>query len=132
MATAHSTTKRSTGSSDQSLDSVGKGVVDAAQRAKVPALVGGCAAAGLAAGAVLGSKLSAHRRPRMLGLPMPRSSELKSSAKQAARAGRWVADMQADVRAVREQAEQSRRQSPIEVLLSGLTSRRLPRHGGER
>ena len=76
---------------------------------------------------MLGSRLRAHRRPQLLGLPLPRGSELKSGAKQAARAGRWVADMQADVRAVREQAEQSRRQSPIEVLLTGLTSRRLPR-----
>ena len=99
------------------------------QRAKGPALAGGVAVAGLAAGTVLGSRLRAHRRPRVLGLPLPRGSELKTGAKQAVRAGRWVAEMQADVRAVRAQAEQSRRQSPIEVLLSGLTSRRLPRHG---
>jgi hypothetical protein len=93
------------------------------------ALAGGAAVAGLAAGTVLGSKLRAQRRRRLLGLPLPRTSEISASAKQAARAGRWVADMQADVRAVRAQAEQSRRQSPIEVLLSGLTTRRLPRRG---
>jgi hypothetical protein len=33
----------------------------------------------------------------------------------------------ADVNLLREQAQQARRQSPIEVLLSGLTSRTLPR-----
>jgi hypothetical protein len=54
---------------------------------------------------------------------MPRGSELRS-------AGRWALQTQQDVRALRAQAEQSRRQSPIEVLLSGLTSRRLPRHKG--
>lgn len=101
----------------------------AAQRAKGPALASGAAVAGLAAGTVLGAKLRARRRPHVLGMPMPRGSELKSGFEQAARAGRWVAGMQADVRAVRAQAEQSRRQSPIEVLLSALTSRRLPRHG---
>jgi hypothetical protein len=127
MATGKTSTKR-TGSSRRSNGSGTKALADAAQRAKGPALASGVAVAGLAAGTVLGSKLRAHRRPHLLGLPMPRGSELKSGAKQAVRAGRWVAEMQADVRAVRAQAEQSRRQSPIEVLLSGLTSRRLPRH----
>jgi hypothetical protein len=129
MAKSQTTTKRSTGSSRQSNGPATRALADAAQRAKGPALASGVAVAGLAAGTVLGSKLRAHRRPHMFGLPMPRASELKSGAVQAARAGRWVAQMQADVRAVRAQAEQSRHQSPIEVLLSGLTSRRLPRHG---
>jgi hypothetical protein len=43
------------------------------------------------------------------------------------RAGRWLYEVQTDVRLLREQAAQSRRQSPVEVLLSGLTSRTLPR-----
>jgi hypothetical protein len=103
--------------------------VEAAQRAKGAAFAGGLAAAGLAVGTVIGSKRRARRRRRILGLPMPRASELKSGAERAIRSGRWVTDMQRDVRAVREQAEQSRRQSPVEVLLTGLTSRRLPRHG---
>ena len=92
------------------------------------ARAGGAAAAGLAAGTLIGATLRAHRRPRVLGLPMPRGSELRSGAERAIRSGRWVVDLQRDVRAVREQAEQSRRQSPVEVVLSALTSRRLPRH----
>jgi hypothetical protein len=101
-----------------------------AKNAKGPFAAAGGAAVGLAAGMVLGSKLlHANRRSHVLGVPLPRGSELKSGAKHAARAGQWVADMQADIRAVRAQAEDSRRQSPIEVLLAGLTSRRLPRHG---
>jgi hypothetical protein len=99
-----------------------------AKKAKGPAAAAGAAAVGLAAGTVLGSKLQANRRSHVLGIPLPRGSELKSGAKHAARAGQWIAEMQADIRAVRAQAEDSRRQSPIEVLLSGLTSRRLPRH----
>ena len=110
------------------VDKVTGTVGTAAKKAKAPLVAGGAAAAGLAAGTVLGSKLRANRRSHVLGVPLPRRSELKSGAKHAARAGQWVAGMQADVRAVRAQAEQSQRQSPIEVLLSGLTSRRLPRH----
>jgi hypothetical protein len=125
MATTTTTTKRRTGSSTQANRPKTKALGDAAQRAKGPALAG--AVAGLAAGAVLGSKLRAHRRPRVLGLPMPRFSELTSGARHAVRAGRWLAELQGDVRAVRAQAAQSRRQSPIEVLLTGLTARRLPR-----
>jgi hypothetical protein len=128
MTTAQKRTKRRTGESRHTSGSPAKAVADAAQRAKGPALASGMAVAGLAAGTVLGSKLRAQRRPHVLGLPMPRGSELKSGARQVARAGRWASDMQADVRAVRAQAQQSRRQSPIEVLLSALTSRRLPRH----
>lgn len=130
MATTQTRTNRRTGSSRKSTASPTKQLTDSAQRAKRPALAGGIAVAGLAAGTVLGSKLRARRRSHVLGLPVPRGSELKSGAKQVVRAGRWAADMQSDVRAVRAQAQQSRRQSPIEVLLSGLTSRRLPRRDG--
>jgi hypothetical protein len=91
---------------------------------KLPLIAGGAAAAGVAAGAagtLLGSKLLGRRRPRVLGVPMPRGSEIKSGVE-------WLGRVQSDLRAVRAQAEQSRKQSPIEVVLSALTSRRLPRH----
>ena len=103
------------------------GVAGAAQRVPKPALAGGAAAAGLAAGTALGAILRAHRRPRVMGLPLPRGKEVKDGARQAVRAGRWLYEVQTDVRLLREQAQQSRRQSPIEVVLSGLTSRTLPR-----
>jgi hypothetical protein len=98
-----------------------------AQRLPKPAVAGGAAAAGLAAGTALGVVLRAHRRPRVMGLPLPRGKQVKEGARQAVRAGRWLYDVQTDVNLLREQAQQSRRQSPIEVLLSGLTSRTLPR-----
>jgi hypothetical protein len=98
-----------------------------AQRLPKPALVGAAAAAGLAAGTALGAILRGHRRPRVMGLPLPRGKEVKEGARQAVRAGRWLYEVQTDVNLLREQAQQSRRQSPIEVLLSGLTSRTLPR-----
>lgn len=99
----------------------------AAKKAKTPLLAGSAAAAGLATGTALGALWRASRRPRMLGLPMPRGDEMKAGAKKAARAGRWLYDVETDLRLLREHAEHSRRQSPIEVLLSGLTSRTLPR-----
>jgi hypothetical protein len=92
-----------------------------------PAVAGGAAAAGLAAGAALGAVLRGARRPRVMGVPFPRGDEVKAGARHAVRAGRWLYEVQTDVRLLREQAAQSRRQSPIEVLLSGLTSRTLPR-----
>ena len=103
------------------------GIAATAQRLPRPAIAGGAAAAGLAAGTALGAILRAQRRPRVMGLPLPRGKELKEGARQAARAGRWLYDVQTDVNLLREQAQQTRRQSPIEVLLSGLTSRTLPR-----
>jgi hypothetical protein len=119
---------RTSSHADNGLVNKVTGTVSAAKKAKAPLVAGGAAAAGLAAGTILSSKLRAHQRPHVLGLPMPRGSEVKSGVRQAARAGQWMAGLQADIRAVRAQAEQSRRQSPIEVLLSALTSRRLPRH----
>jgi hypothetical protein len=91
---------------------------------KLPLVAGGAAAAGLAAGAagtLLGSKLRSRRRRRVLGVRMPRGSEIKSGAE-------WLGRMQSDLRAVHVQAAESRKQSPIEVVLAALTSRRLPRH----
>jgi hypothetical protein len=63
----------------------------------------------------------------MLGVPLPSSRELRSGAQRFARAGRRLYELENDVRALREQADATRRQSPIEVVLSALTSRRLPR-----
>jgi hypothetical protein len=122
-----SATKRSTSTRSRSSSSSPNGSRPSSQsagsKAKLPLIAGGAATAGLAAGAALGSAIRGRKRPRVLGLPMPKGSELKSGAE-------WLARMQSDVRAVRAQAEQSRKQSPIEVVLSALTSRRLPRHDG--
>jgi hypothetical protein len=100
---------------------------DTARRAKGPAVAAGAAVGGLAVGTAIGASLRAHRRPYVLGLPLPRSRELRSGARQLARAGRRLYELESDVRALRAQADQQRRQSPIEVVLSALTSRRLPR-----
>jgi fermentation-respiration switch protein FrsA (DUF1100 family) len=98
-----------------------------ARRAKGPAAAAGAAVGGLAVGAALGARRRARRRPHVLGVPLPRVGEMRSGARQAARAGRRLYELESDVRALREQADTARRQSPIEVVLGALTSRRLPR-----
>jgi hypothetical protein len=105
----------------------------ATPRHKTPIVAGAAAAAGLVGGAVLGAR---KRSGKLFGVPVRRRARLEKltlevarAGKAAAVAGRALGDLDADLRAVREQADQSRKQSPIEVVLSALTSRRLPRHG---
>lgn len=105
----------------------GGGPSKGVRRAKGPAAAAGAAVGGLALGTALGAQLRAHRRPHLLGLPLPRSQEVRAGAQQVARAGRRIYELESDMRALRAQADASRRQSPIEVVLSALTSRRLPR-----
>jgi hypothetical protein len=127
-----SPSSRASRSSDRSEGRIGamtRTIGSAAKKAKTPLVASGAAAAGLATGTALGAHVRASRRPRVLGMPMPRTDEMKSGAQKAARAGRWLYDFETDLRLLREHAESSRRQSPIEVLLSGLTSRTLPRRG---
>ena len=93
------TTQQRTGSDN--------GIAVTAQRLPRPAIAGGAAAAGLAAGTALGALLRAQRRPRLMGLPLPRGRDLKEGARQAARAGRWLYEVQTDVNLLREQAQQA-------------------------
>ena len=99
----------------------------------------GAAAAGLAGGLALGSRVTRGARhgsaptPRrkVLGLPLGRKSRVVRTAEalgQVARelssARRQVSATTDDVRQIREQLDKANRQSPIEVLLDGLTHRR--------
>jgi hypothetical protein len=94
---------------------------------RLPVTAAGAAVGGLAVGTAVGARLRMHRRPHVLGVPLPRSREMRAGARQVARAGRRLYELESDVRVLRDQADASRRQSPIEVVLSALTSRRLPR-----
>ena len=95
--------------------------------AKGPAAAAGAAVGGLAVGTVVGAALRARRRSHLLGVPLPRSREVRHGAAGVAQVGRRLYRLESDVHALREQADGARRQSPIEVVLSALTSRRLPR-----
>jgi hypothetical protein len=112
----------------------------AKQRSRGPMLAAGAAAAGLAGGFAAGSRLGSKRRglgrvlsPRrkMLGVPIGRKSGvvraaelLRDGAKHLNSATNQVSSTTDDVHEIREQLDKANRQSPIEVLLDGLTHRR--------
>ncbi len=118
----------------------GDSVTTAAKRVKTPVLAAGATAAGLAGGALLGSRMASRRsglsgflRPqrKVLGVPVGRKSGLEVTAsalgkvaKELGSAAGKASDTTEDVRQVREHLDRLNRQSPVEVLLSGLTHRR--------
>jgi hypothetical protein len=105
----------------------GRAVGSAANAAKVPAVAGGAALAGLVGGVAL----ARGGRRRVLGVPVPgtRRPLVKingrgSGTKQLMKTGRQVAELAVEVRQARQQLATERRRSPIEVVLDGLTARR--------
>lgn len=115
----------------------GDSVAAAARRAKGPALAAG---AGVAGGLALGARLTPKRRglgallaPRrkVLGVPLGRRNGAARTARALGQVARELrsATSQAvattdDVREIREQLDKANRQSPLEVVLDGLTHRR--------
>jgi hypothetical protein len=114
----------------------GSAIGSVAQKAKGPALAGGAALAGLAGGLAIAGR---NRPRRVLGVPIPgtarslvnvkaprqrRGKDLLKAAGEVGSAGRQVGELAKEVRLVREQMTNgSRRRSPVEVLLDGLTAR---------
>jgi hypothetical protein len=101
------------------------------EKVKRPALTAGAAAVGLAGGIVLGSRMSSGRRRKILGLPLGRKSGLQTTVEMLGKAAqglgsatRHVSSTTEDIHQVREELERANRQSPVEVLLNGLTHRR--------
>ncbi len=139
-----STKQRSKTASNGSAATVSAAVKDAggtatdvARRARGPMLAAGAAAAGLAGGLAAGSRLGSKRRPligrrrRVLGIPLGpkpgvlRAMELlRDGARHLDSATSRLSDTTDDVHSIREQLDKANRQSPIEVLLDGLTHRR--------
>jgi hypothetical protein len=117
----------------------GDTVASAARGAKVPLITAGATAAGLAGGLVLGSRLARPRglkalvtpRRRILGMPLGRENGVVTVGRALGRTARElsvatdrVTETGDEVRQVRKQLDKANRQSPIEVLLDGLTHRR--------
>jgi hypothetical protein len=118
----------------------GNSVATAARKAQGPVLTAGATAAGLAGGFVLGSRLSSRRRglvallaPRrkVLGVPVRRKNgavriaeALGQLARELGSATKQVSSTTDDVRQIHEQLDKANRQSPLEVVLDGLTHRR--------
>jgi hypothetical protein len=114
----------------------GESVTEAACRAKRPLAAAGLTAAAVAGGYALGRAGGKHagrlpRRRKLLGLRIGPKTGLERTAdvleKLAASLGSAAGKATAttdDVRKIREELEQVNRQSPVEVLLDGLTHRR--------
>jgi hypothetical protein len=118
----------------------GDSVAAAARRAKGPLLTTGATAAGLAGGLALGSRRASKRRPlgallapqrKIFGVPIALKSGAVKTAEALGRVARelssatnQISATSDDVRQIREQLNNANKQSPIEVLLDGLTHRR--------
>ena len=118
------TARRAVGSA---ASDAGQAVGSAANAAKVPAVAGGAALAGL----VGGMAIARGGRRRVLGVPVPgtRRPLVKingrgSGTKHLMKTGRQMAELAIEVRQARQQLATERKRSPIEVVLDGLTARR--------
>ena len=128
MATATSTNGKTVTKAKEAGDTVSS----AARSASRPALTAGAAAAGLAGGLALGARLSSRGglaalvkpRRRILGVPIGRKSGLHLAVETLGKATERASSTSDDIHQVREELEKANRQSPVEVLLDGLTHRR--------
>ncbi len=113
------------------IEKAGGSVATVAQKAKTPALVGTAAAAGLAGGFALRSR--AQSRPKLAGVPLPkRNGTFKSVANEMQQVGKEIGKAGfrlglGDVDMEVHRGRKDNRDSPLEVLLHGLTSRRSKR-----
>jgi hypothetical protein len=109
--------------------SAGKEAGHAVGKAKIPLLAGGAAVAGTVGGLVLGASRSGDK---VLGIKLPkskrvrlRSRDFSKAAKEVGRFGENVGELTTELRRAREglASGDGKQSSPIEVLLSSLTSR---------
>jgi hypothetical protein len=122
------TSKTSRSGSNSSSSSNGSAAKSTARKAVVPLVAGGAAIAGAVGGAALGAKRSGGK---VLGVPMPkpkriqfRTKDLKKAAKDVGGFGENVGDLVTELRRAQAAVADGKGDSPVEVLLHGLTRRR--------
>jgi len=116
---------------EQTGKKVARNVGDAASKAKTPLLAGSAALAGAAGGLAIGAMRSRHSTVRK-AMPKPLQAKRihvnsKDVAKVARRIGtvsRHVADLTGEMNGADADRSNSKRKSPLEVVLEGLTARR--------
>ena len=130
--TARRAVEETTTKAGHSVGDAAHSVGRAASRAKTPLLAGGAAVAGVAGGIALGARQASRgktmsRRPQMKIGPKVKidSHDLAKAAKEVGQFGVDVGQLAAELRRNRESANANgtKRRSPIEVVLQGLTSR---------
>jgi len=109
---------------------VGKEAGNAVSKAKIPLLAGGAAVVGTVGGIALGASRSGDK---VLGVKLPkpkrvklRSKDLTKVAKEVGRFGENVGELTTELKHARQGLAngEGKQSSPIEVLLTSLTSRR--------
>ena len=129
---ARKVVEQTTKQAGHSVGDAAHGIGKAASRAKTPLLAGGAAIAGVAGGIALGAQRANHgkamsRRPKVKIGPKVKidSHDLAKAAKEVGQFGVDVGQLAAELRKNREMASANgtKRRSPIEVVLQGLTSR---------
>ncbi len=122
--------RNAVGSAGNAVGSAGKEAGHAVSKAKIPLLAGGAAVVGTVGGIALGASRSGDK---VLGVKLPkpkrvklRSKDLSKVAKEVGRFGENVGELTTELKHAREGLAngEGKQSSPIEVLLSGLTSRR--------
>jgi hypothetical protein len=105
----------------------GNGASGIAGKAVLPLVAGGAALAGVVGGAALGAKRSGHK---LMGVPMPkprriqfRTKDLRKAAQEVGGFGEHVGDLAGELRRAQDSLSDPKANSPIEVLLRGLTKR---------
>jgi hypothetical protein len=108
----------------------GKEAGHAVGKAKIPLLAGGAAVVGTVGGIALGASRSGDK---VLGVKLPkpkrvklRSKDLSNVAKEVGRFGENVGELTTELKHARQGLAngEGKQNSPIEILLNGLTSRR--------
>lgn len=118
----------------------GGAVASTARRVRAPVLAAGAAAAGLAGGLAIGSRMASKRRglggllahrPRVFGVPIgPTSGLVKTvevvgkAAKELSSVSTQLSDTRDEARQIRQHLKMANTRSPLEVVLDGLTHRR--------
>jgi hypothetical protein len=130
VETAKKSVTKGARTAGQAAESTAKNVGSTAKNLKTPMIAGGAALGGLAGGLAVAARRNGRRK--VLGVAMPRRSNavsttknLASMAQQVALASQRLGELTTEVRRVREEAGKSQRRSPVEVVLEGLTSRRV-------
>jgi hypothetical protein len=116
---------------ESSTKEVGQAVSKVASNAKTPLLASGAALAGAAGGLAIGTiRARQSHSHKVLGLKMPQGKRVKVRSRDVARAARevgtlsqHVAELATELRHARENTNEGKRRSPVEVVLDGLTAR---------
>jgi hypothetical protein len=104
----------------------------ATKNSKAPMLAAGAGTlVGLGGGLALGARRAGKRRIPGIGVSIPRGEgsavkKAAATARQLGVAGQRLGEMATEIQHAGRETEPAPRRSPLEILLEGLTARRVP------